>query len=154
MSPNELQQFLHRNVPLSQAMQVEVDSIEADRLVLSAPMAPNLNQHGTIFGGSAATLGVLAAWSLLHARLIHQTVHCKLVVQRSAMEYEAPMSGVFTATATLASGADWDRFVAAYHAHGKSRIQAQAVLHSTGQRAGLFTGEFVAVREAVVTKAP
>ena len=119
MSPNELQQFLHRNVPLSLTMQVDVDSIEADRLVLSAPMGPNLNQHGTIFGGSAATLGVLAAWSLLHARLMQQAVQCKLVVQRSAMEYEAPMSGVFTATATLAPGAEWDRFVAAYHAHGK-----------------------------------
>lgn len=154
MSPKELQQFLHRNVPLSQAMQVGVDSIEADRLVLSAPMAPNLNQHGTIFGGSAATLGVLAAWSLLHTRLIQQGVHCKLVVQRSAMAYEAPMSGVFTATATLATGVDWDRFIAAYHAHGKARIQALAVLHSTGQRAGLFTGEFVAVREAVVMTAP
>lgn len=153
MSPNELKHFLHRNVPLSQAMRVGVDLIEAERLVLSAPKAPNLNQHGTIFGGSAATLGVLAAWALLHTRLSQQAVHCKLVVQRSAMEYEAPMSGVFTATATLAAGADWDMFMAAYHAHGKARIQAQAVLHSAGQRAALFTGEFVAVREAVVTTA-
>ena len=147
MSPTELQQFLHRNVPLSQAMQVGVDSIDADRLVLSAPMAPNLNQHGTIVGGSAATLGVLAAWSLLHTRLTRQAVHCKLVVQRSAMEYEAPMSGTFTATATLAAAADWNQFIAAFHAHGKARIEVQAVLQSASRPAGLFTGEFVAVRE-------
>ena len=148
MSPTELEQFVHRNVPLSQAMQVGVEAIDADRLVLSAPMAPNLNQHGTIFGGSAATLGVLAAWSLLHTRLMRQAVHCKLVVQRSAMEYEAPMSGTFTATATLAAAADWGKFIDAFHAHGKARIAALAVLQSAGRRAALFTGEFVAVREA------
>ena len=148
MSPAELQQFLHRNVPLSLAMQVGVDAIDAAQLVLSAPLPPNLNQHGTAFGGSAATLGVLAAWSLLHTRLT------QLVVQRSAMEYEAPMSGRFTATATLSAEADWDRFLVAYASHGKARIQVQAVLHSTGQRAGLFSGEFVAVREAVASEAP
>lgn len=154
MSPTELQQFLHRNVPLSQAMQVEVDAIDAAQLVLSAPLLPNLNQHGTVFGGSAATLGVLAAWSLLHTRLTRQAVHCKLVVQRSAMEYEAPMSDRFTAKATLSAEADWDRFLAAYAAHGKARIQVRATLHSAGQRAGLFSGEFVAVREAVASEAP
>lgn len=135
-------------------MQVDVDSISAERLMLSAPLPPNLNQHGTVFGGSAATLGVLAAWSLLHTRLTQQAVHCKLVVQRSAMEYEASMSGRFTATATLSAEADWDRFLAAYAAHGKARIQVRAVLHSTGQRAGLFSGEFVAIREAVASEAP
>ena len=135
-------------------MQVRVDLIESERLVLWAPMAPNLNQHGTVFGGSAATLGVLAAWSLLHTRLTQQAVDCKLVVQRSAMEYEAPMSGAFTATATLALGADWDKFILAYQAHGKTRIQMQAVLQSTGLRAALFTGEFVAVREGAATATP
>jgi thioesterase domain-containing protein len=90
---------------------------------------------------------VLAAWSLLHTRLTQQMVHCKLVVQRSAMEYEAPMSGAFTATATLVDGADWDKFIAAYQAHGKARIQVKAVLHSAGHRAGRFAGEFVALRE-------
>lgn len=135
-------------------MQVDVDSIEAERLVLSAPMAPNQNQHGTVFGGSAATLGVLAAWSLLHTRLTRQAVHCKLVVQRSAMEYEAPMSGRFTATATLGLDTHWDQFLATYLARGKARIQVQAVLQCAGQRAGRFSGEFVAVREGAVTATP
>ena len=154
MSPVELQQYLHRSIPLSQAMQVGVDAIEAQRLVLSAPLTPNLNQHGTVFGGSAATLGVLAAWSLLHTRLTAQAVHCTLVVQRSAMEYEAPMSGAFTATASLAAEADWDRFIAAFRSHGKARIPVQAVLRSGSQRAALFTGEFVAVREGAVAATP
>jgi len=147
MSPNELQQFLHRSVPLSQAMQMCVESVDVEQLVLSAPLEPNLNQHGTVFGGSAATLGVLSAWSLLHVRLTQQGLPCKLVVQRGAMEYEAPMSGNFTATATLADSADWDHFVATFQAHGKARIRVQATLRSGVRRAGLYSGEFVALRE-------
>lgn len=146
MSPSELQQFLHRSVPLSQAMQVGVESVDAECLVLSAPLAPNLNQHGTVFGGSAATLGVLAAWSLLHVRLAQQGLPCKLVVQRGAMEYEAPMAADFTATATLADASDWAHFVATFQAHGKARIRVQAALRSGARRAGLYSGEFVALR--------
>lgn len=147
MSPSELQQFLHRSVPLSHAMQVRVESVDAESLVLAAPLAPNLNQHGTVFGGSAAALGVLSAWSLLHVRLTRQDMPCKLVVQRGSTDYEAPMSGDFTATATLANAADWAHFVATFQAHGKARIRVQAVLCSGTRRAGLYSGEFVALRE-------
>lgn len=49
--------------------------------------------------------------------------------------------------ATLADGADWNKFVAAHHAHGKARIKVQAAVRGAGHRAGPFTGEFAAVRE-------
>lgn len=57
------------------------------------------------------------------------------------------MSCMFTATATLADGADWDTFVVEDHAHGKARIKVHDVPHSAGHRAGRFAGEFVVVRE-------
>lgn len=75
MSAPELEQFLHRSVPLSQAMALQVRHIAAERVVLAAPIAPNINQHATVFGGSQATLGVLAAWSLVHIGLSAQKMH-------------------------------------------------------------------------------
>lgn len=131
-------------------MSVAVDAVTEEAVVLSAPMAPNLNQHGTVFGGSSATLAVLAAWSLLHTRLVSEGIDVKLVVQRTSMDYEAPMADRFTASATLAPGADWSHFVAAIHAKGKARIQVVAVVASGALPAGRFSGEFVAVRDAAV----
>jgi thioesterase domain-containing protein len=148
LSPTELQEFLHRSVPLSRAMGVAVEAITPDSVVLAAPFEQNINQHGTVFGGSSATLSVLAAWSLLHTRLMLEGIDVKLVVQRSAMEYEAPMAGRFTATATLAPVADWRHFVDAIRAKGKARIQVLAIVGSSSQPAGRFQGDFVAVREA------
>ena len=147
MSPSELQEFLHRSVPLSKAMSVCVEAVSPERLVLTAPMEPNINQHGTIFGGSSATLALLSAWSLLHTRLVSEPIACKLVVQRTAMEYNAPMSGIFAASASLAPSANWKHFVHAIQVKGKARIQVVATLQASAEVAGHLEGEFVAIRE-------
>lgn len=59
----DLQAYLHRQIPLSAAMQVSVVSATLDSVVLSAPLAPNINHKYTAFGGSVSALGILAAWS-------------------------------------------------------------------------------------------
>ena len=69
MHEDELQAFLRERIPLSDAMQVSVRSISAGQVVLSAPIAPNLNHRDTVFGGSASALAILAAWSVVCVRL-------------------------------------------------------------------------------------
>lgn len=68
-SEQELQQYLHEHIPLSRAMQVSVVRAAQEGVVLSAPLAPNINHQETVFGGSASALAILAAWSLVHVRL-------------------------------------------------------------------------------------
>src|SRR3546814_6317524 len=43
MDPQDLGEYLHRQIPLSAAMQVDVRSATAQSVVLSAPLAPNIN---------------------------------------------------------------------------------------------------------------
>ena len=69
MNIKQLEQYLHDHIPLSRAMQVTVISLAQDRVILSAPLAPNINHRDTVFGGSASAVAILAAWSLLHTRL-------------------------------------------------------------------------------------
>lgn len=63
MSPGKLQQYLHDHIPLSKAMQITVERISPESVTLSAPLAPNINHRDTLFGGSASTAAILAAWS-------------------------------------------------------------------------------------------
>ncbi len=65
MTPAELEAYLHQTIPLSRAMAVSVIELNPESVVLGAPLAPNVNVHETAFGGSAAALALLAAWSLL-----------------------------------------------------------------------------------------
>ena len=145
MLASELQTYLHDHMPLSQAMQVRVVGVQADRVVLSAPLGPNINHQETVFGGSASALAILSAWSLLHTRLQDAGLHPRLVIQSNTMRYERPMAAAFTASAFLAQPQDWTVFTRMLARKGKARITVCAVLDDGTQPAGQFTGEFVAL---------
>lgn len=148
LSAPELQRYLHAHIPLSSAMEVTVLAVTPEEVLLQAPLAPNINHRDTVFGGSAAALALLAAWSLLHARLHATGVEARLVIQRNSMEYERPMDGAFTARATLAQPQKWPAFAAMLARKGKARIAVAALLAQGQQRAGYLSGEFVALRAA------
>jgi thioesterase domain-containing protein len=144
MTEAELQTYLHDHIPLSRAMAVQVASVAESRVVLSAPLAPNINHRDTVFGGSAASVATLAAWSLLHVRLQSAGLPSRLVIQRSTMDYLLPMAGDFTAIATLEAQTGWDAFMRMLTRKNRGRIKIGAVLECHGERAGVFEGEFVA----------
>src|SRR5687768_8333506 len=105
MTETELETYLHVHIPLSRAMAVRVVSIADDKVILGAPLGPNINHRDTVFGGSASALAILSAWSLLHLRLTAADQPSRVVIQRNSMDYLAPIDGDFTATATIGPGA-------------------------------------------------
>lgn len=145
MTCGELEQYLHAHIPLSAAMQVAVISIDTESVVLAAPLAPNINHRETVFGGSAASLAILAAWSLLHTRLSGAGLASRLVIQRNTMDYVLPISGRFTARSYLLEAGGWNRFMSMYRRRGRARIGVVAKLVSEDQIVGHFEGEFVAL---------
>ena len=144
MTPEALQTYLHDHIPLSRAMAVQVLSIEPDQVVLGAPLEPNINHRDTVFGGSASAVAILSAWSLLHLRLTAAGFPSRVVIQRNSMDYLAPISGSFTATASLDANANWDSFTRMLGRKGLARITVQSDLHYNGELAGHLQGEFVA----------
>lgn len=145
MSPGDLEHYLHAHIPLSKAMQVSVVQASPQEVVLSAPLAPNINHRDTVFGGSASALAILAAWSLLHTRLEAEGLASRLVIQRNTMSYEQPIVGTFTATATAPDAVAWKQFLRVFGRMGKARITVASVLHFEGVVAGRLEGEFVAL---------
>jgi thioesterase domain-containing protein len=144
VAPSELEQYLFEKIPLSRAMQVAAVEVSEQVVRLRAPLTPNVNHRATVFGGSASTLAILSAWSLLHVRLQGRIPGASIVIQRHSMTYERPMTGEFAAQAALASPEQWPRFVRALERWGKARICVNSMLEYGGEQAGLFNGEFVA----------
>lgn len=145
VTPAELEHYLHTHIPLSRAMEVSVSALSEASVTLAAPLAPNINHRDTVFGGSAAALATLAAWSLLHQRLLRQPTACRLVVQRNTMDYLVPISGAFTATSSLPEPEAWERLVRMLARKGAARFRVAAEVHAAGAVAGRFSGEFVAL---------
>lgn len=146
MTAPELEAYLHRHIPLSAAMQVSVVSVTPEQVTLRAPLEPNINHRDTVFGGSAAALAILAAWSLIHTRLGDAGLPSRLVIQRNTMHYELPMHGEFTASSSITEVTGWDRFLRTLQRKGTARIPVSSILESCGRQSGRFAGEFVALR--------
>ncbi len=148
MTPRELEQYLHEHIPLSSAMRSSVDEISPDRVVLGAPLRPNINHRDTVFGGSASALCILAAWSLLYTRLAASGHESRLVIQRNTMSYERPMAGRFTAHAPAPPPEVWSVFMRTLKRKGRARIVVSSTLRCDGQITGHFEGAFVALGPA------
>ncbi|HEY8974596.1 MAG TPA: YiiD C-terminal domain-containing protein [Burkholderiaceae bacterium] len=145
MDARELEAYLHAHIPLSAAMQVSVRAIDADGVTLAAPLAPNINHRETVFGGSASAVAILAAWSLLHTRMLAEGLHVRLVIQSNSMDYDKPIFGAFTARASLAEPDQWPRFMRMLARMRRARMRVNSVLESDGAVVGRLTGEFVAL---------
>lgn len=140
----EVESYLHSNIPLSAAMGVQVKVATPEHVLLWAPLAPNINHHQTVFGGSGAALAILSAWTLLHLRLEHNGVDAQLVIQRSSMEYQRPITGDFQALCKFADDAIWSRFRATLERRGRARMTLNAYLLHAAHEMGSFVGDFVA----------
>jgi thioesterase domain-containing protein len=142
----EIEQYLHRHIPLTAAMGVRVKIALPGRVELTAPLAPNINHHETVFGGSASALATLSAWTLVHIGLRHAGVEATTVIQRNVMSFEEPIHGDFSAVCTLMDDAAWQRFLKTIDRRGRGRITMNAHLRFDDRQVASFEGDFVAMR--------
>ena len=143
-----LERYLHQQIPLSAAMGTRVRMATPQRVQLAAPLTPNVNHNETVFGGSAAALATLSAWSLLHLRIARAGLQARLVIQRSSMEYERPIPGDFDAVCRFSDEPAWERFHATLVRRGRARLTLTAYLAFDAQRMATFEGDFVALQRA------
>lgn len=144
-SETRVQRYLYQYIPLSAAMGVQVRIARLEHVKLAAPLAPNVNHTETVFGGSAAALATLSAWTLLHLRIEDARLDTRLVIQRSRMEYEKPIPGDFEAVCDFNDQPAWERFQATFARRGRARLTLAAYLMHQTHRVASFEGEFVAL---------
>src|SRR5512140_638693 len=110
MDCQELEQFLHEHIPLSKAIGIEVQESNTERVVLSAPLIPNVNHQSTVFGGSASAVAILSAWALLYVRLRQAGLQSRLVIQKNTMVFERPIADKFVASSAVEDISSWKKF--------------------------------------------
>ncbi len=138
--------FLHTHIPLTRAMGLRLDALQADALRLHAPLAPNINDKGTAFGGSSASLMVIAGWSLLTLWLLRHGVQRDVVVFRADTRWQKPLTDALDVRA---------RFVGAMDAalldrvrSGKRAVKvamASEVLNAAGDVCASMAGDYAVV---------
>jgi thioesterase domain-containing protein len=143
IDPALVQAYLHEHIPISAAMGIAVTSASEFEVALSAPLEPNVNHRSTVFGGSCASVAILAAWTLAHLRVAESPA--RVVIQHAETDYLLPIRGAFTATCRLDDEGRWDRFHRTLARHGRARIALDATVSSDGRVVAAFRGSYVAI---------
>ena len=146
-APAQLEQLLHRDIPLTRAMQVRVVSWENHQLRLLLPLPANCNLHSTMFGGSLYCGALLAGWGWLHLRMQEAGLDGAIVIKDAQISYLLPVIADAQACCAAPEPALWARFSAIYQRRGVARLKLESqLLTASGEVAVRFSGEYVVQR--------
>jgi thioesterase domain-containing protein len=143
MTPETFTQYLHREIPLTAAMNVRVLRSGAGEVEISAPLAPNRNLHGTAFAGSLATLGLISGWVVLDRALHDADLKAHLVAQKNECVFHAPATEELRAIARIPAE-EWTRFLNALRSKGRARISVITEIKAGATLAVTHTGTYAA----------
>lgn len=139
-----LQQHLQR-IPQALSMAIQVAELSSDHLCLHAPLAPNINDKGSAFGGSQASLLTLAGWGLVTARLWQAGWQGDVYVAESHIHYLTPLGGALEARAEAADPDAWQPFLQRLQQKGRASIALSIHMPTQdGRSAARMQARFVA----------
>jgi thioesterase domain-containing protein len=142
-----LKRRLDEHIPMARHMNLRITCVDASGLRLDAPLAPNINDKGTGFAGSLATLATLAGWALA-TLLAEQALGapCEAAVFESELRYVRPVTGDFHAVCAMPSEARQKAFADALRERGRAKLELTAVVAQDGEDRVRYRGRY-AVRK-------
>ena len=135
-----------RDLPPLAAMRARVAGYDGDHLSLEAPLAVNVNDKGSAFGGSMASLMTYAGWGLVTLQLHQAGMQADVLVADSSVRYRKPLYADLQVQASLAPGHSWHVFLRTLAQRGRARIHLQARMTSPeGEVMANLAGRYVAI---------
>ena len=127
-----LQQKIRESIPLSEAMQFTIESLDNEAIRVTAPLEPNINIHGTGFAGSIYSVAVLTGWALATHILEDAGLEAELVVAKAEIRYRAPVTGELNCATTVDTGVR-DAFLRATREQGKGLLRLEIAVGEAPQ---------------------
>lgn len=146
LSPAALEAFFHAKIPLTKAMGLRVIGTGPDLIELEAPLEPNLNHLGSVFGGTLHALPTLACYAALWTVLHDGGIDGHVIVKDSAARYRQLVMRPFRAVCPRPSTEAAAEFLEDLRRHKKAVMSLESVVPGdNGKPAVEFSGSFVAV---------
>ena len=143
----ELQETLLREIPITRHLGLRVDGYKNEQLILSAPLAANINHKQTAFAGSLTGLATLAGWGRLWLLLREYGIPGKVVIQDSTSSYRQPVKSDFVAICQPLSSEQATKIAIALERHSKARAELKVEIRSDDVAAMSFKGRYVMFRD-------
>lgn len=138
----ELNDYLTHHVPLFRAMRARVEHTDANRLALTAPLEPNLNDKGTAFGGAMAAIAALTGWAITTITLRDHGETAEIVIIDSTLKFLRPVRETIIAECVPPDAVMVETFIERYRQRGKARWTVDVVVRADGEPAMTFKGHY------------
>jgi len=139
----QLQAKIRSTIPLSSTMQFSIVELNPQSIIVSAPLQPNINIHGTGFAGSLYSIAILTGWALCTHIMASNDMVGDLVVGNAEVKYRAPVTGAINCRSTV-SDIDYEAFQRDFESSGKARLNLQINVGDLPE--AVVQGLFVAVK--------
>lgn len=131
LSKEVLSEYIVTNIPILRSVGLDVSELTGNKIKMSAPLFDNRNHYGSAFGGSIATLGIVAGWAILTYKVKEEKVPTTLVIKSSHTEYVRPVKNDFHAEVEIDNN-DWEKLKTKFAEKGKAGIEVTAKIISDG----------------------
>lgn len=146
MDKYEFQQFLYKKIPITKAMEFNVLEFTPWKVRISANFAPNINHKSTAFGGSINSLMTICGWALTFINIKDVDLKAHIVIQKSSINYSAPIKGDFTAECALDNEEQKEKFLSMYNRHKKGRLTLDVYCNDKDKVLAKYNGTYVAFK--------
>lgn len=139
----ELGSTWHKTIPVSAFMQIAPENYQAQTLTVSAPLAPNINLHHTMFAGSIYTLMTLTGWGMVWLQQRLAGVEGDIVLGKADIRYLAPVGQAPQARVSWPGGD-----LSALGAGKRAKVTLSVELYCDEQCCAQFEGTYVSLPKA------
>lgn len=131
---------------MAQSLGLDPEFYDGEHLRLVAPLAPNINDKGTAFGGSIYCVAVMSCWGMVYLQAKEFGLdEPNIVVSHGEIDYLKPVNGAIEATCEIDAAA-FEQFWQDYQARGKAKIALHSkVLDKDGQLLARFSGRYAII---------
>lgn len=144
-----LEEYIKHNIPLTNFINFSINELTHNSIRITAPLKPNDNHYGTVFGGSLAIMGILAGWGLLHFNMTEENINGTLVIKEGTMKFIRPALTDFEAVNRSLPPEVWSDFKNEFFEKGKAKIRIKTELYSKGNLVAVHEGTYVMLSQPV-----
>jgi thioesterase domain-containing protein len=90
MKPIEFEDFLHTKIPLTKQMGLRISTFNQNEIIMTSPLAPNINDKGSVFGGSSSALQIICAWTLVKLNCMTHSIDADIVIHKNETVWNTP----------------------------------------------------------------
>ena len=134
-----------QDIPLLTAMHLSFVSFKDLTLTMEAPLAPNINNKGTAFGGSIASICLFGGWAVSTLAFMDNDIYnTEIVVYENQMTFEQPARGHLMVNAFIKPD-DFEACLSRLKARdpGRIRLDIHVELFHDDQRCATMQGLYV-----------